>query len=389
MKTTMTKVITLSMLTATFLHATNGDHLIGIGAEARGMGGTGIALSHGAESGLANPALITAIEGTEISFGGTIFMPNIEARLSNAPFEKSAADIAMIPEVSIAHKISDNFYIGIGMWGTAGMGTDYRDNPNLFNMVTNLQLLQFGIPLAYKTKGFSLAVTPVIQYGNLDINYVFGPANVGTGIAQDFGLGYNLGLTYNFEAVGAKEFTLGMTYKSAIEMNYDKQLTTATGPFGVVLPDGDALEQPAEIGMGLAFVRNKHTLAFDYKKIKWSKSKGYSDFGWEDQDVYAIGYQYTHNKLSFRTGFNYASSAVTEGLNPSLNFFNLLGFPATSEKHYTVGTSYQVSKNYSIDLAYVYAAKSKKTFSIQGLGAPTISNNHTENSLSFQLNYTF
>ena len=31
--------------------------------------------------------------------------------------------------------------------------------------------MQFGVPIAYKTGGLSLAVTPIIQYGNLDINY--------------------------------------------------------------------------------------------------------------------------------------------------------------------------------------------------------------------------
>ncbi len=39
-------------------------------------------------------------------------------------------------------------------------------------MVTNLQLLQFGVPVAYKTGWFkSSTVTPVMQYGNLDIDY--------------------------------------------------------------------------------------------------------------------------------------------------------------------------------------------------------------------------
>jgi long-chain fatty acid transport protein len=40
---------------------------------------------------------------------------------------KSDADLSVIPEVAIAQKGIDNFYWGIGMYGTAGMGTDYRD----------------------------------------------------------------------------------------------------------------------------------------------------------------------------------------------------------------------------------------------------------------------
>ena len=61
------------------------------------------------------------------------------------------------------------------MYGVAGMGTDYRDahNPmgvNNMNMVTNLQLMQFAVPVAYKMDGFSIGIAPVLQYGSLDID---------------------------------------------------------------------------------------------------------------------------------------------------------------------------------------------------------------------------
>lgn len=309
---TFTKLVTLSLIAATTLHATNGDNLIGIGAKSRGMGGTGIAVSHGAESALANPALITGVEGTEISFGGTLFAPTITTTLNGAPGApvppqgayESDSNLNMIPEVSIATKIDDNWYIGIGMWGTAGMGVDYskanfapltQGQFGNFNMVTNLQLLQFGVPIAYKTGGFSIALTPVLQYGNLDINYRMPTqagtiANVGTGLAQDFGFGFNAGATYDFSQDGVKGLTIGVNYKSSIEMKYDGQLTTAMAPFRLSLPDGDTLEQPEEYGVGFAYEMGEHTIAFDYKKINWSSAKGYGDFGWEDQDVYAFGY---------------------------------------------------------------------------------------------------
>lgn len=64
-------------LSATSAFATNGDHLIGMGTKARGMGGIGIGMSHGAESALSNPAMITSVKGTEVSFGGTVFMPDV------------------------------------------------------------------------------------------------------------------------------------------------------------------------------------------------------------------------------------------------------------------------------------------------------------------------
>ena len=413
MKISLTKIITLSLAAATFLQATNGDNLIGVGAKARGMGGTGIAVSHGAESGLANPALITSVEGTEISFGGTLFAPTITLELHGAPgapvppqgVYESDANLNMIPEVSIATKIDDNRYIGIGMWGTAGMGVDFskanfapltQGQFGNFNMVANLQLLQFGVPIAYKAGGLSVAVTPILQYGNLDINYRMPIptgeiANVGTGPAQDFGFGFNAGLAYDFSEDGVKGLTIGAIYKSSIEMNFDGQLTTATAPFRLFLPAGDTFEQPEEYGLGLAYETDGHTIAFDYKKINWSSAKGNGDFGWEDQDVYAFGYQYAESGWAVRAGYNYASSAVVEVRDPRLNFFNLMGFPATAETHYTVGGTYDVSNSFSVDLAYVYAPTSTKTFSTAGLGLPfsSLTNEHSENSIASQLNYKF
>jgi long-chain fatty acid transport protein len=418
---TLTKLVTLSLIAATTLHATNGDNLIGIGAKARGMGGTGIAISHGAESALSNPALITSVEGTEISFGGTLFAPTITTTLNGAPgvplppqgAYESDANLNMIPEVSIATKIDDNWYIGIGMWGTAGMGVDYskakfapltQGQFGNFNMVTNLQLLQFGVPIAYKTGGLSVAITPVLQYGNLDINYrsptpVGTIANVGTGLAQDFGFGFNAGAVYDFSQDGVEGLTVGINYKSAIKMKYDGQITTAMKPFlnplagasDPLFSIGDTLEQPEEYGVGIAYEMGEHTIAFDYRKVNWSSTKGYGDFGWEDGDVYAVGYQYAEDNWAVRVGYNHSTSVVVEGRDPRLNFFNLLGFPATAEDHYTVGGTYEVSKSFSVDLAYVYEPTSTKTFSTAMPNFPfsSLTTDHKESSLSFQLNYKF
>ena len=189
-------------LSATSAFATNGDNLIGVGAKARGMGGAGIGMSHGAESALANPAMISTVKGTEVSFGGTVFMPDVSTDTGagmSAGFISSDADLSVIPEIAIAQKVSDNFTWGIGMYGTAGMGTDYRDEATTtgnFNMVTNLQLMQFAVPLAYSTDGFTVAIAPIMQYGSLDIQYRTGAGATGTGVAQDLGMGYSLGASY-------------------------------------------------------------------------------------------------------------------------------------------------------------------------------------------------
>jgi len=413
-------IISLSLLTSTLLHATNGDNLIGVGTKSRGMGGAGIGVSHCAESTLQNPALITCTRGTSISFGGTVFMPDIKATIGQANEHDSDADISIIPGVAISHKLNDNWYLGIGMWGTAGMGVDYRDATQVQNqdsgnmhMVSNLQLMQFGTSLAYSTSNFGVAVTPVLQYGALDMNYQgFDGATVGDGVAQDLGYGFNVGAYYDI----ANGVTLGAVYKSAIDMEYKNQLSSATKPFvdfGIFPQEmDDHLEQPAEIGIGVGYELGQHTLAVDYKQVKWSDAKGYKDFGWEDQDVYAVGYQMKEDKWRFRLGYNHASQPIKEAQSGpaviapgsyaqaggnAVNLFNLLGFPATAEDHYTVGGGYEFSDNFYVDMAYVYAPETSTSMNtIVGInpktgdmytGKSTV--DHAESSLSVQLSYRF
>jgi len=399
-------------LGSTSAFATNGSNLIGAGAKARGMGGTDIGISHGAESALANGALITSIEGTEISFGGTLFMPDVSYEANpQLGYQSSAADMSVIPEVSIATKLTENLYIGVGMWGTAGMGTDYRDsgtdmtNGNgTMNMVTNLQLMQFAVPIAYKISGLSLSATPILQYGSLDINYNYayksdgsaGPGQVGMGVAQDLAFGFNLGAAYEISG-----FTIGAMYKSQIDMEYkgfDKTVAVFTNGLGY---SNNELSTPAEIGLGVSYQMNEHTVAIDYKNIAWSKAKGYEDFEWDDQNVFALGYEYKVEGWAARVGYNYASSPISEqnytGVNSAnlaattVNMFNLLGFPAVIETHYTIGGTYEFSKQTSLDLAFAYAPEATETYKTMDDGGNPydISVKHSQTSLSAQMNFNF
>lgn len=386
-------------LSGTAAFATNGDHLIGTGAKARGMGGVGIGMSHGAESALVNPALITSVKGTEISFGGTVFMPTVKSTFNGTgePENKSAADLSVIPEVSIAQQVSENLSWGIGMFGTAGMGVDHRAMSgggfNNFNMVTNLQLMQFAVPVAYTTGGFSVGIAPVLQYGSLDINYA---GSTTKGVAQDFGFGYNVGAAYAVSGL-----TLGASYKSAIDMKYDGQIATAANTDFHLSGFTDNLEQPAEIGVGASYVMGAHTIAADFKTIKWGSAKGYKDFGWEDQKVYVIGYQFAQNGWALRAGYNHGKNPIKSQDGSTypgavINFFNLVGFPGIIEDHYTLGASFDLSKSLSVDLAYVYAPKTTETYdtsmmttAMSGPTTSSVTTTHSQTAGSAQLNFKF
>ena len=413
-KTIKLAVVAALALGTTSAFATNGSNLIGMGVKTRGMGGTSIGISHGAESAIANPALISTVQGTEISFGGTIFMPDVKntngmvgmgtADGDASGSAKSAADMSVIPEVSIVTKVNDNLSVGVGMWGTAGMGVDYRStatsvagNSAQMNMVTNLQLMQFGVPLAYTTNDFTIGITPLLQYGSLDMDYTlpvaWGATHKGAGVAQDLRFGYNLGLTYNLSGL-----TIGAIYKSQIDMKYTGVLSSAVAPFTASgTYANDSLSTPEEYGVGVSYVFGEHTVALDIKEIKWSKTKGYQDFEWDDQTVVTVGYEYATKGWTARAGYNHAKSPISEqnyvGNNSAglsairVNTLNLLGFPAIVESHYAIGGTYNVNDKLSVDVAYVYAAEETNTYT--NFGSQDIKTTHSQNSLSLGLNYDF
>jgi long-chain fatty acid transport protein len=313
----------------------------------------------------------------------------------------SAADMSMIPEVSLATKINDNFYIGVGMWGTGGMGVDYRDakapTDQQYQMVTNLQLMQFGLPLAYTTNNFTIAFTPILQYGSLDINYnatAIGGGQNGSGVAQDMQFGYNIGLAYTMQNI-----TFGAIFKSQINMDYKDQLPNAMAGFGVAYTN-TKLSTPAERGIGASYILGEHTIALDYKQIRWSDASGYKDFQWDDQNVLSLGYEYKTKGWSARAGYNYASSPISEqklgsmGALPSgadmaglINTFNLLGFPGIVESHYAVGGSYAISEQTSIDLAFTYAPEVTETY--KNFAGNEIKTTHSQTGASAQINFNF
>ena len=402
--------------------ATNGDSLIGLGAISRAMGGTGVAHFAGAESALKNPALLSQQKGIEVMFGGTYFAPDVQVTKNGSPQDLSAtsdADKNMIPEVAIAHELGDGWVVGVGMFGSAGMGTDWRDsapmiNPvppagdvGLYGMRSNLLLLKFAVPFAYSQNNWSVGFAPVLQYGALDLAYTtsntdqFGAFNpntpttkqIGQGSSYDFGFGYDLGFSYDIPSSG---ITLGLVYESSIEMTYDYQISNAAAAFGYGSPAPgalanftDNLEQPAHIAAGIDWHNDMMSVTFDVKNIMWGDAKGYEDFGWENQTVYGLGVEYLMDaKLALRFGYNYGKNPIANSTDATpvftggptngdvLNTFNHVMFPAITEQHFTAGFGYSFSKNVALDMALTYATSPDVTVSAQttGLGDITITN---------------
>jgi long-chain fatty acid transport protein len=393
------KKIVLVALSASLLLATNGDNLTGLGVKSRAMGGIGIATYFGAENTLTNPALMSKSKKTEFDFGAILFMPTIKANGT-----KSKADVSLMPEVSLSQHVNENISFGLGMYGAAGMGVDFRNSGDstLLEARTALMLMKFAPSIAYHKDNFSVGFAPVVQYGSLDIAYkltaALGGNRIGNGSSDNFGFGFETGLTYDVN----KNFTVGLVYKSKISMTYKDTLSVASGPF---VPGffpakfSDNLDQPAEYGLGLSYKINNINLSFDYKKIKWGSAAGYKDFGWTDQNVYAVGAKYEKEGTWYAIGYNHAKNPITNynvtapGKEAALNLFNYLMFPATSEDHISIGAGTTITKNLSINFNAIYSPnKIVNTKVVNVLNPAVVSDlkvEHQETSAQISMKYMF
>ena len=428
-KTIKLAVVAALALGATSAFATNGDVMIGQGAKSRAMGGVGIAKAFGAESALVNPANISSTKDMEATVAVTVFMPSVSLRSSlggaNAPYENSASNLSVIPEIYYSARLSDRLVTGLAIAGTAGMGVDYDSDKTsatqpfgdsgTARMKTNLSLLKVAVPVSYTVGGFTAGIAGVLQYGSLEMSHVYNASPTGApagpykflqnGASTDVGYGLEFGATYTTGGL-----TLGAVYKSKIGMNYNNTIAASIKSFGGAatgITSGDNLDQPEERGVGVSYNMGANTISADYKNIAWADAAGYGDFGWNNQDVYALGYEYTANAWALRLGYNYAQSPISEqngakgtaaagGANANYsgaikNFFNLAGFPGVVTTHYTLGGAYNISKDFTLDGALIYVPEVANSYDVSaafGTGA-TADVKHSQTGVTIAGTYKF
>jgi long-chain fatty acid transport protein len=374
--------------------ATNGDNLIGVSPASRGMGGIGVGMPVGpTDSIFRNPAWMSYYKGFNLSFGGILFFPEVKATFNNAS-ATSQSKVFVVPEVGIVHQINDKLTFGIGAFGVSGMGVDYRNKgDNFLNMHTTFQFMRVIPTLAYKVNdAISISGALHLAYGSLDMGATMGTNNAGGGQSQTYGIGAQLGIAYN---MGDFVYA-GLTYQSPVSMTYKRVFDfsclqgTCDGQF-----EDFKLTQPQELAFGIGVKpMDNLKVGMDIRWINWKNAKGYKDYQWKDQWVIALGGEFKPTqKLAFRAGYNYGKSPIRGGVkNTDEDFqiavFNLIGFPAITEHHITLGLGYEFTKNFSIDLAYKHAFN-KKVSATDSSGTMFVEAQNAQNAISIGLNWKF
>jgi len=403
--------------------ATNGTQLIGIGPVSRSMGGVGIAAPQDAISAVfANPAAMCFgpyCPSSQFDFAGTIFMPEqkaeVQASGQSAKAESRDQNYA-IPAIGFSVPIGEadtRWRFGLSAYGVSGLGVDYRDTdidqttpsgaPLATGTYTNLQLMKFAPTISYQAlPNLSVGTSFQINYSTLDL---------GEGSTAAYSYGVQLGVLYK----PLDQLSLGLTYTSPQEAEYNHVADLDQSKPG---NEDLKLEQPQQVGLGVAyeFLKPRLLLETNVKWINWSDAKGFEDFDWNDQWVFAVGGQWEAiDHLFFRVGYNYAENPVDEHNNWNGAFtpggvpldtvnvqgssiptyfyetFRVIGFPAIVEHHMTAGIGYELGESLILNLSYMHAFENSLTENGTGPDGNNakIKSKLYEDSLSFAFTWRF
>jgi long-chain fatty acid transport protein len=341
----------------------NGNNLIGIGPISRTMGGVGVAAPQDVVSAISvNPA---GLSGSEAVFAVTVIDPQVRGKIDLTGMGKGVAEETsqmkafVIPAIGVSSPITDKVIFGIGLYGSAGMGVDYKNTSTLFSdLLTKLEITKLSPAIAYLiSPNLSVGASISVSYGDFDL---------GSGSSHDYSIGGQAGVIYRTGI-----FRIGASYTTPQKTKHNRLKDLSYPRDGIL--DTVKLESPMSIALGVAIEpANNILLEADTKWYNWEDAEGYKDFDWEDQWVFSIGIQYKPiPRLSLRTGFNYGESPVREhnGFNPldttnfqgitvstlELETLRLIGSPVIIERHLAAGIGYEISEKLVINIGYAYA----------------------------------
>ncbi len=407
-KTFLALLIVLSAFASKAL-AINGAELIGSGTISGSLGGTGVAYPQDSITAVAlNPAglaflgagyglttsrpgqspipdkdgkaapsqsLLTVDHGFEVDLAVTIVFPNITAQINGVKADNHAS-VFLIPAFAISVPLTYNggWRFGLAVYGSAGFGVDYRgtalDNSRFYNFgFGHVFPLASGIYTYYSNLKFapSLSYRISSQWSvGLGVHIDYATLNLGSGSTNGFGAGVQPGIIFR----PRENLSIGLTYTSPQPVTFQR-VSDFTGN-GTL--DSLTVASPQEIVLGTSWELCSHRILLetDWKWIDWGNADGYKDFGWKDQWVVGAGAQFSiiPKKLFLRVGYNYGNNPIktdshwnplgttmVQG-NAIPNYYyessRILGVPAISENHITVGIGYGFNDRFSMNLGYTH-----------------------------------
>ncbi|MDD9179400.1 MULTISPECIES: outer membrane protein transport protein [Aliivibrio] len=345
------------------------------------------AMADGADAQWRNMAMLTYLEGTQISVGGIYVDPNVDVsgKINDTipTSSKDFAHSAVIPNFYLSHRVNEKLALGVALGTNYGMETDLDDNfaASHFGNTASIITKELNLNIAYQ-------VMPQLSVGG-GVRYVMGEGHFGatapkgaklpgtnTPIPEgttlkymegtDEALGWQVGTAWQINDTNR----LGFTYKSEVKLDLEGH---AKGigfiPLSAVFPNLNLTKQGS---MALAMPATAELASFHqltdsvaiHASVNWTDWSSFekleADFHdgkaptmvkeehWEDNYRIALGGTYQLNqKITLRSGIAYDTSAVSDK-NRTITI------PETDRTWLSIGAGYEWSQNLSLDAGFTY-----------------------------------
>jgi long-chain fatty acid transport protein len=385
----MKKIIRLSLmgiiaavLMTSSAYATNGMRMIGFGPVQDSMGGVSVGLPLDASSVLTNPAGMSDLPG-RIDFGASYFVPSVKykatesAGMGGMVINNDGAEIdsdrggSPVPAFGLIVPLNDRIKFGVGAYGVAGMGVDYKQNLYSGITYTSYSQMRFAPGLSYKINDMvSIGAVLNVMYATMEFDAASGFGQSPHMGASSFGYGATIGVLV--KPVDMLQIGLAYETKSAFQ---DFKFNTGYGA------DKIEFNQPsvATLGIGIKPIKDL-LIGFDVEWINWADTNGSNlpkykanasgampwNMDWSDQFVYKVGVQYmVHPMVALRAGYNYGKMPLDGN-----RAFENIAFPAVSEHHFTAGVGINFTKQLTLNIGGMYSPEAKLTGSNAGSPFP-------------------
>ncbi|MCU8477486.1 outer membrane protein transport protein [Vibrio vulnificus] len=380
-KTLLSTAVAFGLLSSANLANAAGFQLAEYSATGLGRAYAGeAAMADNASAQWRNPAMLTYLEGTQVSVGAIYVNPNIDVdgnvNFAGKNISASSDDFAhdaIIPNFYLSHQYNEKIAIGFALGTNYGMETDLGKDfaASHFGNEASVISKEANLNLAYQlNEQFSIGggVRYVIAEGSIGAVMpsqmgIVSPTLPGAALkymeGDDTAWGWQIGTAWQID----ENHRVGFTYKSEVELKLEGH-AEGVG-FGINPKSRDngymylTLPATAELA-SFHQLTEKLAMHASFNWTDWSSfekleahmetagTQMVKEEHWEDNYRFAVGATYQlQPKLALRTGIAYDTSAVSDK-NRTITI------PETDRTWLSVGATYDWTQNFTLDAGFTY-----------------------------------
>ncbi|EMB48171.1 aromatic hydrocarbon degradation membrane protein [Vibrio mimicus] len=352
---------------------------------------TGLGRAYAGEAAMAdnasaqwrNPAMLTYLNGTQVSAGAVYVNPNVDVDGTvkhqllgqTAASSKDFAHDAVIPNFYLSHQLNEQVVLGFALGTNYGMETD---------LGTEFAASHFGNQASVISKEANLNIAyqilPQLSIGG-GVRYVMGEGHFGATApaknalklpqgttlkymeGEDNSWGWQVGTAWQIN----EDHRLGFAYKSEVMMDFEGHAEGIT--YGAYKPGMMSIALPATAELASFHQLNEQWAI--HASLNWTDWSSFKELtavfpeksdlikseNWEDNYRFAIGTTYQYDaKLALRAGVAYDTSAVDDKNRTAT-------IPETDRTWLSLGASYVATPQLTLDAGFTYIFAKDATIS--------------------------